>query len=88
MTDAQWAAIAPHCLGRERDPGRIGCPWRDLPSEFGTWNTVFKRFRRWVKADAFYFMFKALADDASIEYVMVDGPIVKVRRQVAGGPGV
>ena len=24
------------------------------------WNTVFKRFRRWVKADAFYRMFSAL----------------------------
>lgn len=24
LTDAQWAAIAPHCLGRECDPGRTG----------------------------------------------------------------
>ncbi len=22
-----------------------GSPWRDLPPEFGRWNTVFKRFR-------------------------------------------
>ncbi len=52
LTDAQWAVIAPHCLGRECDPGRTGpdprrfveavlwisrtgCPWRDLPEEFG-----------------------------------------------------
>ena len=55
LTDAQWAVIAPHCLGRECDPGRTGpdprrfveavlwisrtgCPWRDLPEEFGRWN--------------------------------------------------
>ena len=24
LTDAQWAIIAPHCLGRECDPGRTG----------------------------------------------------------------
>jgi hypothetical protein len=24
LTDAQWATIAPHCLGRECDPGRTG----------------------------------------------------------------
>ena len=29
---------------------RTGSPWRDLPSLFGKWNTVFKRFRDWVKA--------------------------------------
>jgi transposase len=30
-----------------------GSPWRDLPPAFGKWNTVFKRFRDWVKADVF-----------------------------------
>ena len=59
LTDTQWAIIAPHCLGRDCDPGRTGadprpfveavlriartgCPWRDLPGEFGKWNAVFK----------------------------------------------
>ena len=26
---------------------RTGSPWRDLPDEFGLWNSVFQRFRRW-----------------------------------------
>ncbi len=26
---------------------RTGCPWRDLPGEYGHWLTVYKRHRRW-----------------------------------------
>lgn len=29
---------------------RTGLPWRDLPTAFGNWNSVFRRFRRWAKA--------------------------------------
>jgi len=32
---------------------RTGCPWRDLPSEFGPWQTLWKRHRRW-SADGVY----------------------------------
>ncbi len=28
---------------------RTGSPWRDLPKEFGNWNSQFKRFRRWAR---------------------------------------
>lgn len=28
---------------------RTGAPWRDLPSEFGPWKTVYNRYNRWVK---------------------------------------
>jgi transposase len=26
---------------------RAGCPWRDLPDEYGHWKTVYNRHRRW-----------------------------------------
>ena len=32
---------------------RTGAQWRDLPGEFGRWNSVFQRFRRWVKGGVF-----------------------------------
>ena len=25
---------------------RAGCPWRDLPEEFGNWKTLYNRHRR------------------------------------------
>ena len=51
---------------------RTGSPWRDLPTEFGNWNSVFKRFRDWVKADVFKRIFDAVSDDPDMEYAMVD----------------
>jgi len=104
LTDAQWAKMEPHCLGKPSDPGRTGAdgrlfleavlwiartssPWRDLPQAFGKWNTVFKRYRDWVKADVFKRIFDAVSDDPDMEYVMVDATIVKVHRHGQGAKG-
>ena len=101
LTDAQWAKMEPHCLGKIGDPGRsgkdnrlfveavlwiarTGSPWRDLPSAFGKWNSVYVRFRDWVKADVFQRLFEAVSDDPDMEYAMVDATIVKVHRHGQG----
>ena len=48
---------------------------------------MFKRVRRWVKADAFYQIFRALAEDADFEHAMIDDSIVKVHRHGQGAKG-
>ena len=104
LTDAQWAKMDPHCLGKPTDPGRsgknnrlfveavlwiarTGSPWRDLPADFGNWNTVFKRYRDWVKADVFKRIFGAVSDQPDMEYAIVDATIVKVHRHGQGAKG-
>jgi transposase len=66
---------------------RTGSPWRDLPPAFGNWNTVFKRYRDWVKADVFKRLFAACSDDPDMEYAMIDATIVKVHRHGQGAKG-
>ncbi len=66
---------------------RTGSTWRDLPTMFGKWNTVFKRFRDWVKADVFKRMIDAVSDKPDMEYAMVNATIVRVHRHGQGAKG-
>ena len=66
---------------------RTGSPWRDLPPLFGKWNTVFKRFRDWVKAGVFKRLFDAVSDEPDMECAMVDATIIKVHRHGQGAKG-
>src|SRR5580704_10172910 len=66
---------------------RTGSPWRDLPPTFGHWNSVFTRFRDWVKADIWKRLLEAVSDDPDMEYAMVDATIVKVHRHGQGAKG-
>ena len=66
---------------------RAGLPWRDLPSGFGRWNSVFQRFRRWVRAGVFDRVFGRLSDEPDFEYALVDGTIVSAHQKASGARG-
>ncbi len=66
---------------------RVGSPWRDLPSGFGNWNSVFQRFRRWARNGIFESLFNHLSDDPDFEYVLIDGTIVSVHQKASGAKG-
>ncbi|CAH0528782.1 transposase [Vibrio hippocampi] len=56
---------------------RTGIPWRDLPTEFGEWSTVYRRFNLWSKKGVLDKLFKSLSSMADFEWVFLDGSIVR-----------
>jgi putative transposase len=68
---------------------RTGIPWRDLPGEFGAWDAVYNRFRRWVASGALARLFEAMTADpqfGEVHRVFVDSTIVRAHRHAAGAP--
>ena len=66
---------------------RTGLPWRDLPSAFGNWNSVFRRFRRWAKGRVFERLFKEIRGEPDFEYALIDGTIVQAHQKASGAKG-
>jgi putative transposase len=66
---------------------RTGIPWRDLPSEFGAWDAVYNRLRRWISSGSLTKLFELLTDDpefVEVRRVLVDSTIVRAHRHAAG----
>jgi len=66
---------------------RAGAPWRDLPSEFGPWKTVFNRFDRWSKQGRWTALFQALRTDIDGEWHSIDSTINRAHQHAAGAKG-
>jgi len=62
---------------------RTGAPWRDLPKDLGNWHTIFTRYNRWSKKGRWQAIFDALSQEPDLEYLMVDGSIVRVHQHGA-----
>ena len=108
LTDAEWESLAPYLPstvtgGRPRQDDRrvlngivwkirSGAPWRDVPARYGSWRSIYTRFRRWALNGTFANMLaaaQAQADaDADIDWlVSVDSTIVRAHQHAAGAKG-
>ena len=66
---------------------RTGQPWRDLPPEFGHWNSVYKKFNAWSKKGIWRRLLNALVIEPDLEWIFMDGSYVKAHQHSAGAAG-
>lgn len=66
---------------------RVGCPWRDLPSNFGKWNTIYKKFNYWSKNNKLMNTFNCLITDPNFENKFIDGSFIKAHQHSTGAVG-
>jgi transposase len=65
---------------------RTGVQWRHLPDEYGKWNSVFRRYRRWVTTGVFDAMLETLAELAGRDTAadMIDSTVVRAHHCAVG----
>ncbi|MCJ2182021.1 IS5 family transposase [Novosphingobium sp. 1949] len=65
---------------------RCGAPWRDVPPKYGSWNTIYRRFRRWSEAgvwEAVAVTFAEIMADSG--HYSIDSTTVRAHVSAAGG---
>ena len=62
-----------------------GAAWRDLPPQFGNWNSIYHKFRKWCADDVFENILQALVVNTE-KYLLVeiDSTFCKVHQHAAG----
>jgi transposase len=63
---------------------RSGGRWRDLPERLGDYETVKRRYYRWIEMGVVDDILAALAREADLEWLMIDSTIVRAHQQAAG----
>ena len=66
---------------------RVGCPWRDLPADFGKWNSIYKKFNCWSKNNKLMNIFNCSITDPNFENEFVDGSFIKAHQHSTGAAG-
>lgn len=103
LTDEQWQRIAdlfdpPAATGRPPRHRRqvvdgilwilrTGSPWRDLPPDFGPWQTVWRLFDQWNGDGTLDAILDELRGEVQIneELWCIDGATVRAHKCAAGG---
>ena len=63
---------------------RTGAQWRELPSHYGKWNSIFSRFNDWAKKGIWGKLLNFCIEDPDLESVMIDATIVRAHPCAAG----
>src|SRR5438045_3248802 len=63
---------------------RSGGRWRDMPARFGDFQTVKRRYYRWIEMGVLDRLFSALAQEGDLEWVAIDSTSIRAQAQAAG----
>ena len=66
---------------------RTGVQWRDLPKDFGPWNSVYTRFRRWCQSGLWSQMLALLTPEACGSLRSIDCTHIKVHQDGSNAEG-
>ena len=63
---------------------RSGAPWRDMPERYGSWSTVYDRFKKWSDEGIIEAIFEALTVDADMQDISIDSTAVDAHQHSSG----
>ena len=72
---------------------KTGAPWRDVPEQYGPWQTLYSRYRRWQQAGVWDRILAALQEEADAhgafgwDLHFLDGSVVRAHQHAAGAKG-
>ena len=65
---------------------RTGISWRDLPDRYGSWHTIYTRFKRWSESGWFWRLLQRLQAKKliSVDFSWIDSTTINVHRHGSG----
>jgi transposase len=103
LSDAEWFQLEPFLPRGRKGAHRVddrrvisgilhmlrsGARWRDCPTEYGPYTTVYNRFNRWSRQGIWLAMFAAVTGSTGvIGTAAIDSSHIKAHRSAGGGKG-